>query len=49
MLSGFELYPRWMPLIDGHFDDCTKEVLKELEDSDSDTNEEVQSNTNSEI
>ena len=33
------------PGIDGHFDDCTKELLTGLEDSDSDTNEEVQSNT----
>ena len=36
------------PGIDGHFDDCTKEVLKGLEDDDSDTDEEVQSNTDSE-
>ena len=35
--------------IDGHFDDCAKEVLKGLEDDDSDTDEEVQSNTDSEI
>ena len=28
--------------IDGHFDDCTKEVLKGLVDDDSDTDEEVQ-------
>ena len=27
------------PGIDGHFDDCTKEVLKGLEDDDSDTDE----------
>ena len=33
------------PGIDGHFNDCTKEVLKEVEDDDSDTDEEVQSNT----
>ena len=37
------------PGMDGNFDDCTKEVLKELEDDDSDTDEEVQSNTDSEI
>jgi len=37
------------PRIDGHFDDCTKEVLKELEDDNSDTDEGVQSNTDSEI
>ena len=37
------------PGIDGNFDDCTKEVLKELEDDDSDTDEQVQSNTDSEI
>ena len=37
------------PGIDGHFDDCTKEVLKGFEDDDSDTDEEVQSNTDSEI
>ena len=37
------------PGIDGHFDYCTKEVLKGLEDDDSDTDEEVQSNTDSEI
>ena len=37
------------PGIDGHFDDRTKEVLKLLEDDDSDTDEEVQSNTDSEI
>ena len=37
------------PTMDGNFDDCTKEVLKELEDDDSDTDEEVQSNTDSEI
>lgn len=37
------------PRMDGNFDDCTKEVLKELEDDDSDTDEEVQSNTDSEI
>ena len=30
--------------IDGHFDDCTKEVLKGLEDGDNDTDDEVQSN-----
>ena len=30
------------PGIDGHFDDCTKEVLNRLEDDDSDTDEEVQ-------
>ena len=30
------------PGIDGHFDDCTKEVLNGLEDDDSDTDEEVQ-------
>ena len=35
--------------MDSNFDDCTKEVLKELEDDDSDTDEEVQSNTDSEI
>ena len=29
------------PGTDGHFDDCTKEVLKGLEDGDSDTDEEV--------
>ena len=27
--------------IDGHFDDCTKEVLKGLEDNHSDADEEV--------
>lgn len=37
------------PGIDGHFDDRTKEVLKGLEDDGSDTDEEVQSNTDSEI
>ena len=37
------------PGMDGNFHDCTKEVLKELEDDDSDTDEEVQSNTDSEI
>ena len=37
------------PGIDGHFDDRTKEVLKGLEDDHSDTDEEVQSNTDSEI
>ena len=37
------------PGMDGNFDDCTKQVLKELEDDDSDTDEEVQSNTDSEI
>ena len=37
------------PGIDGHFDYCRKEVLKGLEDDDSDTDEEVQSNTDSEI
>ena len=37
------------PRMDGNFDDCTKEMLKELEDDDSDTDEEVQSNTDSEI
>ena len=37
------------PGMDDNFDDCTKEVLKELEDDDSDTDEEVQSNTDSEI
>jgi len=37
------------PGIDGHFDDCTKEVLKKLEDNNRDTDEEVQSNTDSEI
>ena len=37
------------PRTDGNFNDCTKEVLKELEDDDSDTDEEVQSNTDSEI
>ena len=30
------------------FDDCTKQVLKGLEDDHSDTYEEVQNNTNSE-
>ena len=34
--------------IKGHFDDCTKEVLKGLEDDDSDTYEEFQINTDSE-
>ena len=33
------------PGMDGNFDDCTKEVLKELEDDDSDTDGKVQSNT----
>ena len=37
------------PGMDGNFDDCTKEVLKELEADDSDTDEQVQSNTDSEI
>ena len=37
------------PRMDGNFDDCTKGVLKELEDDDSDTDEEVESNTDSEI
>ena len=37
------------PGIDGHFDHCGKEVLKGLEDSDSDMYEEVQSITDSEI
>ena len=37
------------PGMDGNFDDCTKEVPKELEDDGSDTDEEVQSNTDSEI
>ena len=37
------------PGMDGNFDDCTKEVLKELEDDDSDTVEEVESNTDSTI
>ena len=37
------------PGMDGNFDDCTKEVLKELEDDDSDADEEVQSNTDCEI
>ena len=37
------------PGMDGNFDDCTNEVLKELEDDDSDTDEEIQSNTDSEI
>ena len=37
------------PRMDGNFDDCTKEVLKELEGDDSDTDEQVQSNTDSEI
>ena len=37
------------PEIDGHFDDCTKEVLKGLEGDDSDKEEEVQSNTDSDI
>ena len=31
------------PGMDGNFDNCTKEVLKELEDDDSDTDDEVQS------
>ena len=35
------------PGIDGHFDGCTKEMLKGLEDDDSVTDEEVQSNTDS--
>ena len=33
------------PRIDGRFDDCTKELLKGLEDDDSETDDEVQSNT----
>ena len=37
------------PGIDGHFNDCTKEVLNGLENGDSNTNEEVQSNTDGEI
>ena len=37
------------PGIDGPFNDCTKEVLKGLEDGDSNTSEEVQSNTDGEI
>ena len=35
--------------IDGRFHDCTKEMLKRLEGDDSETDEEVQSNTDSEI
>ena len=37
------------PGIDGHFDDFTKDVLKEPEDDDSNTDEEVQSNADGEI
>ena len=37
------------PRINGRFDDCTKEMLKGLKDHDSQTDEEVQSNTDSEI
>ena len=33
----------------GHFNDCTKEVLKGAKDHDSDTDEEVQRNAGSEI
>ena len=35
--------------IDGHFDNFTKDVLKEPEDDDSNTDEEVQSNADGEI
>ena len=37
------------PRTDGRFDDCTKEMLKGLEDDNSETDEEVQRNTDSEI
>ena len=37
------------PGMDGNFDDCAKEVLKEPEYDDSDRDEQVQSNTDSEI
>ena len=37
------------PRIDGHFDNCTKEVLKGFEDDHSDTDYDVNSNTDSEI
>ena len=37
------------PRIDGHFDNCTKEVLKGFEDDHSDTDYDIKSNTDSEI
>ena len=37
------------PRIDGHFDNCTKEVLKGFEDDHSDTDYDIKSNTDSEM
>ena len=37
------------PRIDGHFDNCTKEVLKGFEDDHSGTDYDIKSNTDSEI